>query len=77
MMPFYHSREMNFHLSTDCYKVDHQQIHTKWVTDYNIECIEHLAFVINGENIWAHWGVLCPNTNLLMSMTQVAFAIVV
>ncbi len=56
---------------------DHQQIHTKWVTDYNIECIEHLAFVINGEKIWVHWGVLCPNINVMLPMTQVAFAIMV
>ncbi len=33
---------------------DHQQIHTKWVTNYNTKCIEHLAFVINGEKKWAH-----------------------
>ncbi len=58
-------------------KGDHQQIHTKWVTDYNIKCIEHLAFVINGEKIWVHWGVLCLNTNVMLPMTQVAFAIMV
>jgi hypothetical protein len=56
---------------------DHQQIHTKWMIDYNTECIEHFTFVINGENIWVHWGKLYPNTNVMMSMTQVTFAIVV
>jgi hypothetical protein len=56
---------------------DHQQIHTKWVINYNIECIEHLAFVISGEKIWAHWGVLCHDTNVMLLVTQIAFAIVV
>jgi hypothetical protein len=56
---------------------DHQQIHTKWVIDYNTKCIEHLASVINGKKIWVHWGVLCPNTNVRLPMTQIVFAIVV
>ncbi len=28
---------------------DHAQIHTKWVMDYNIDLVEHLTFVLNGE----------------------------
>ncbi len=56
---------------------DHQQIHTKWVIDYNTKSIKNLAFVINGEKIWVHWGILCPNTNVMMPMTQATFAIVI
>jgi hypothetical protein len=56
---------------------DHQQIHTKWVIDYNTKFIKRLAFVINGEKIWAHWGVLCLDTNVMLPVTQVAFATVV
>jgi hypothetical protein len=56
---------------------DHEQIHTKWVTNYNIKCTKHLGFVINGKKIWAHWGVLCPDTNVMMSVTQAAFATMV
>jgi hypothetical protein len=56
---------------------DHEQIHTKWVTDYNTKCTKHLGFVINGEKICAHWGVLCPDTNVMLSVTQVTFATMV
>jgi hypothetical protein len=39
----------------------HQQIHTKWVTNYNMNCIEHLAFVLNDKYTCAHWvQVICP-----------------
>jgi len=37
---------------------NHQQIHLKWVTNYNSDIVEHLAFVLNGEKIWAHLGVV-------------------
>jgi hypothetical protein len=47
------------------------------VTDYNTKCIEHFAFVINGEILWVHWGILCPNTNVMMLMIQVTFATMV
>jgi len=47
------------------------------VIDYNIKCFEHLAFVINGEKIWAHWVVLCHDTNVMLLVTQTAFAIMV
>jgi hypothetical protein len=47
------------------------------VIDYNIKSFEHLVFVINGEKIWAHWVVLCHNTNVMLPVTQIAFAIVV
>jgi hypothetical protein len=56
---------------------DHQEIHTKWVIDYNTKCTKHFAFVINGEKIWVHGGILCPNTNVMMPMTQTTFATVV
>jgi hypothetical protein len=36
---------------------DHQQIHLKWVKNYNSNVVEHFTFVLNGEKIWAHLGV--------------------
>jgi hypothetical protein len=33
---------------------DHSQIHTKWITTYNTNCNEHLAFVIDDEKMWVH-----------------------
>jgi hypothetical protein len=56
---------------------DHEQIHTKWATIYNIKCIKDLGFVINGENIWVHWGVLCLDTNVMLLMTWATFATMV
>ncbi len=64
----------SFHKLLQC---DHEQIHSKCVTDYNIKCTKHLGFVINDENIWAHWGVLCFNTNVMLPVTQTTFATVV
>jgi hypothetical protein len=49
----------------------------KWVTNYNIARIEHLAFVINREKTWAHWDEICPSTYGILSVTQVSFAHVV
>jgi hypothetical protein len=49
----------------------------KWVTNYNKIEIEHLAFVINGEKTWAHWGEVCPSTNGTLHVTQTSFARVV
>jgi hypothetical protein len=37
---------------------DHQQIHLKWVKKYNSNVVEHFTFVLNGEKIWAHLGVV-------------------
>jgi len=31
--------------------------------------IEHLAFVVNGEKTWAHWGEVCPSTNGMLHIT--------
>jgi hypothetical protein len=28
----------------------------KWVMNYDMNFIEHLAFVVNGEKTWAHCG---------------------
>ncbi len=39
--------------------------------------IEHLAFVVNGENTWAHWGEVCPSTSGMLHVTQTSFAHVV
>ncbi len=47
------------------------------MTDYNIEGIKHLGFIINGENIWTHWGALCFDTNVMLLVTQIAFATMV
>jgi hypothetical protein len=49
----------------------------KWVTKYNTNCNERLFFVINGEKIWAHEGVVCPNIGVKLLATQVAFVTVV
>jgi hypothetical protein len=37
---------------------DHQQIHLKWVTNYNFDVVEHFTFALNGEKIWAYLGVV-------------------
>jgi hypothetical protein len=47
------------------------------VTNYNIKCTKHLGFVINGKTIWAHWCVLCLDTNVMLPMTQATFATMV
>jgi hypothetical protein len=49
----------------------------KWVTNYNTIGIEHLAFVVNGEKTWAHWGEVCPSTSGMLHVTQASFAHVV
>jgi hypothetical protein len=47
----------------------------KWVIDYNTHNIEHLTFILNGEKTWVHYFV-CPNVDVMLSMTQVTFALV-
>jgi hypothetical protein len=49
----------------------------KWVMDYNKHPIEHLAYVINGEKIWAHWGEACQSTRSMLPITKTTFAHVV
>jgi hypothetical protein len=34
---------------------DHQQIHLKWVTNYNSNVVEHFTFVLNGEKDGLIW----------------------
>jgi hypothetical protein len=48
----------------------------KWMIGFNIHNIEHLAYVRNGEKTWVHHIVVCPNVGVMLSMTQVAFALV-
>jgi hypothetical protein len=52
---------------------DHPQIHTNWVTNYNIDSIEHVAFVLNGGKMGAHWGAIHPNTYDMLLVTQAIF----
>jgi hypothetical protein len=54
-----------------------QQIHMKWVMDSNKHPIEHLAFVVIGEKIRAHWGEVCPSTHSILPITKSTFAHVV
>ncbi len=49
---------------------DHPQIQTNWVTNYNIDSVEHIAFVLNGEKMGAHWGAIRPNTCDMLLVTQ-------
>jgi hypothetical protein len=49
----------------------------KWVMNYNTTRIEHLAFVINGEKTWTHWGEICQSTCGMLHVTQASFAHVV
>jgi hypothetical protein len=45
--------------------------------DYNKHPIEHVAYVVNGEKIWAHWGEVCPSTHSMLPITKTTFAHVV
>jgi hypothetical protein len=47
---------------------DQWQIHMKWVTNYNNDSIEHLAFLLHGEKIWAHWGAICSKISVMLPM---------
>jgi len=49
----------------------------KWVTNYNMARIEHLAFVVNAKKTWAHWDEVCPSTSGMLHATQASFAHVV
>jgi len=49
---------------------NHQQIHVKWVIDYNCDVIKHLVFVLNGEKIWVHLGTVYSKTRMMLPMTQ-------
>ncbi len=41
---------------------DHEQIHMKWVLNYDKNCIKHFSFVSNNENTWVHYDVAYPKT---------------
>ncbi len=47
---------------------DHQQIHMKWVTNYDLDFIQHLTFVLNGERIWAHSSAIFSETIRMFPM---------
>jgi hypothetical protein len=49
---------------------DHQQIHLKWVTNYNSDVVEHFIFVLNSEKIWAHLGVVYLEIGMILQVTQ-------
>jgi hypothetical protein len=53
---------------------DHQQIYLKWVTNHNSDVVKHFIFVLNGENIWAHLGVIYSEIGMMLPVTQKTIA---
>ncbi len=49
----------------------------KWVMDYNMNFIAHLAYFVNGENIWDHQGEIYPTTSSMLPITKTRFAHVI
>ncbi len=49
----------------------------KWVMDYNMNFITHLAYVVNAEKIWAHQGEVYPTTSSMLPITKAGFAHVI
>jgi hypothetical protein len=43
------------------------------VTNYNIDSVEHIAFVLNDEKMGAHRGAICPNTCDMLLVTRAIF----
>jgi hypothetical protein len=41
-----------------------------------MDSTQHLAFVLNGEKTWAHWGVICPETSGMMPITKTTFGLI-
>jgi hypothetical protein len=44
--------------------------------DYNTNSIQDLAFVLNGEKIWVHWGAIYPKTIDMLLVIETSLALV-
>jgi hypothetical protein len=44
--------------------------------DYNTNSIQDLAFVLNGEEIWVHWGVIYVKTSGMLLVIETSLALV-
>jgi hypothetical protein len=42
-----------------------------------MDSTQYFAFVLNGENIWAHWVVVYLKTSGMMPITKTAFGLIV
>jgi hypothetical protein len=43
------------------------------MTCYKIDSIEHIAFVLNGEKMWALWGTIYPNIGQYIAILTSCF----